>query len=705
MDNKASPVEERALTNAIERAATVASINESLDRNQLLAEQLKKASVDKRFAKTASAAFNKRLTVLIFKKTADEHKTDNFQLTDADTVYNLVAGETPEVKEAAAAPFTMGIENNEAGFIEKSASISVKNQPVLWEHRVAPEVVEKHITSLLEKHASLFRKKRDEFGKKEEAYTKKASEVAAHFHDTEYDFDFTTAVNLHGDKLENALKGHVPEYIQFTKTSKYAVHPDKDIFKKVAALIEDKEALEEDKKFLEDYATSLAEFSKSAAMFGTAMHMAKFAATAPNVPMPRAPQNLPAPVMPAGLNVPINQIALAQQNYSNAQNAAALAAQRVQQAEHNYDLNRPSYADQYGGLTAGYLGAAVPDVLTGGAASLLAAATNMNKVIYDAGAATLSNAYNMYQSGLGSVHPADVLDADFLTRERYHDRMMAWSDMTADPQFSAYPAEQVWDAVNKAMNLDMSLERPDRREVLRAYVGQLLAQNNRVTTADVAALAQTIRGLEASEGNAAALAAAGGEALADKEHKPLPELKDPLAGVKTDKLEEFARQRMEGAAAAEKDYVAGVRDLNKEVMDSLKGERDTARAEQTKADATAERAREKLLDTAVRAQEQHAEDVRRQQEAHQRAIDTAAERQLQIDYRNELARERWDATLQDRVVRAMGGHIAQRTPNGSPFVADAQGNFIMSMHDLETAVQNAAASQAQLDAYNMPPRP
>ena len=86
MDNKASPVEERALTNAIERAATVASINESLDRNQLLAEQLKKASVDKRFAKTASAAFNKRLTVLIFKKTADEHKTDNFQLTDADTV-------------------------------------------------------------------------------------------------------------------------------------------------------------------------------------------------------------------------------------------------------------------------------------------------------------------------------------------------------------------------------------------------------------------------------------------------------------------------------------------------------------------------------------------------------------------------------------------------------------------------------------------
>lgn len=704
MDNKASPVEERALTNAIERAATVASINESLDRNQLLAEQLKKASVDKRFAKTASAAFNKRLTVLIFKKTADEHKTDNFQLTDADTVYRLVSGEAHETKQASKAAFSMGIENNEAGFIEKAASVSVKDQPVLWEHRVAPEVVEKHITSLLEKHASLFRKKRDEFAKKEEAYTKEASEVASHFHDTAYDFDFTTAVNLHGEKLQNALTGHVPEYIQFNKTANYAIEPDKAIFKKVASLLKDKEELEEDRQFLADYAASLAEFSKSAALFGAAMHMAKFAATAPNAPAVRQPVNPPALVIPQGMTIPANQLALAQQNYNNAQNAAALAAQRVQQAEQNYNANRVSPAQQYGDLTMSYLGAAIPDAITGGAASLLAAATNMNKAIYDAGAATLSNAYNMYQSGLGSVHPADVLDADFLTRERYHDRMMAWSDMTADPQFAAYPAEQVWDAVNKAMNLDMSLERPDRREVLRAYVGQLLAQNNRVTTADVAALAQTIRGLESSEGNAAAIAATRGEALADKEHKALPELKDPLAGVKTDKLEDFAKQRLEGSAQAEKDFVAGVRELNKSVAEGLKSERDTARQEQAKADAAVAKADEKRNETGVRAQEKRDEEIRRQNEAYQKALDTQAEKQLQIDYKNEVARENWDSKLQERVLRSLGGHIAQR-PNGSPYVADSQGNFIMNMRDFGNELATAANDPRIIATLGMAPRP
>ena len=101
-DNRVSPMEERALTNAIERAATVASINTNLDRDMLLANQLKKANIDPKFAKTASQAFNKRLTVLTFQKTADEHKADSFPLTDADKVYKLVAerDEEPIMKAA-----------------------------------------------------------------------------------------------------------------------------------------------------------------------------------------------------------------------------------------------------------------------------------------------------------------------------------------------------------------------------------------------------------------------------------------------------------------------------------------------------------------------------------------------------------------------------------------------------------------------------
>ena len=119
-DNRVTPMEERALTNAIERAATVASINKDLDRNQLLVNQLKKASIDPKFAKTASQAFNKRLTVLTFQKTADEHKADSFQLTDADTVYNMLAGETPVIEKAAS--FKLSVENTFDTVMDKAAS-------------------------------------------------------------------------------------------------------------------------------------------------------------------------------------------------------------------------------------------------------------------------------------------------------------------------------------------------------------------------------------------------------------------------------------------------------------------------------------------------------------------------------------------------------------------------------------------------------
>ena len=67
MENKISSSDERKLTNAIESAAILASNDSARDRNQLLADELKKEGVDSRFAKVASCAFNKRVTVLTFK--------------------------------------------------------------------------------------------------------------------------------------------------------------------------------------------------------------------------------------------------------------------------------------------------------------------------------------------------------------------------------------------------------------------------------------------------------------------------------------------------------------------------------------------------------------------------------------------------------------------------------------------------------------
>ena len=86
MEKRISRDDERRLVNAIEKAASIAAFDDTQDRNTLLAKCLMDGGVDSRFAKTASAAFNKRMTVLRFQHTPDEHKVDTFNLSDSDGV-------------------------------------------------------------------------------------------------------------------------------------------------------------------------------------------------------------------------------------------------------------------------------------------------------------------------------------------------------------------------------------------------------------------------------------------------------------------------------------------------------------------------------------------------------------------------------------------------------------------------------------------
>lgn len=697
MDNKASPMEERALTNAIERAATVASINEGLDRNQLLADQLKKNSVDPKFAKTASAAFNKRLTVLTLKKADDEHKADPFALTDADTVYRLVSGETPEIKVASAIPYTMDIETASAP-MEKAASVSI-DAPELWEHRVDADIVERHIEGLLDKHAHIFAERVADISRFENQVDAEAREVASEFEKKAFDFDFTTAVNIHGDKLKDALTGYVPENVSFERTCEHAITPSKPIFKKVAALIADKQKLEEDKQFLDEYGTSLVEFSNTAKRFGDAMLMAKTAAPKPTIPQPVNP-NLPARVQQQpDPTLPMNKVDLANARYQAAQQAQSTAAAQLALAQQNYNQMRQNPQDAYNEANVEFFGGALPNVLAGGGASLLAAATNLQKSVYDAGLSTLSNAYNMYQTGKGGANPSDVLDADFLVRDRYHDRMMAWSDMTADPQFSMYPAEEVWNAVNKAMNIDMSLERPDRREVLRAYVGQLLAQNNRVSTADIAALATTLKGLEATGGNAAAMAAASANALPSVERKELPALKDPLAGIKTDKLEDFARDSIERAKESEKAYNTIMHDLAKDDEDRAKKELDSAKQRADRMDEAVFRAGERQQDANVALAESIDRENQRLQNEYQKQLESVNRQNAQIGYQNTIAGEKWDKDLRKAVLDGLGYRLQIDRNNGGVYYVDRSGQH-HSLNSVNQIIANANPAD-----YGMPARP
>ena len=493
-DNRVSPMEERALTNAIERAATVASINKDLDRNQLLVNQLKKASIDPKFAKTASQAFNKRLTVLTFQKTADEHKADSFPLTDGDVVYNMMLGETPVIEKATS--FNMSIESSFEPSMEKAAS---EKAPVLnrYEKNVSMETFEKHLETMMDKYAGAIYELNGIKSKLADKLEKEADEVASIFKQAHYDYDFTTAVNLYGDKLKEAIGDKLDKAASFVPTSKFVIKPQKAIFEKVAQLMEDRDSLEAITKFEDDFVAGVTEFCKSAAKFGEDVHMLKFA----------------GPISDA-----VSAARTADDEY--ARMAAHGAGTGAWQARANAAL----------------------DVLGGGIAGGIEGGINSINNIVGASRAALGNARALYAAGNNvSISPGDLLDAAFLTKDRYRDRLLAWSDMSADPQLALYPSEQVFQATNKAMDMDTSLERPDQRELLRTQVAQLLAQNNRASTADIAALAATLKALSSARPNAAIAADTAVQALEDKKAPERPELEKIVGeyGNKTDALHDL----------------------------------------------------------------------------------------------------------------------------------------------------------------------
>ena len=529
MENRASYDEERRLTNAIERAATVASVNESLDRDQLLADQLKKAAVDPKYAKTASQAFNKRLTVLTFKKTADEHKADPFALSDPDKVYALVSGQN-EIK-VAAENFDMTIEQlEEYEAMDKAASadLNVIVKDRRYEHLCSWDTFKQRLESEMDKLASGFRVLMSDIDNREQAVDKEAEEVASYFKKANYNFDFTTAVNLYGDKLKAAIGDKVDA--SFEKTASFVIKPNKEIFKKVAKLLEDRDALEDVKWLAGELANGISEFCKSAAALGDEYQIKE---------------------------------ADLQQQIADAQNNVNTLTTQLQALKDKYN------ADNQSGATAARL-QGLGDIIVGTGAGLAEGGIGAVNDITGAARTALNNAKALYYAGNNvSISPGDLLDAAFLTKDRYRDRLLAWSDMSADPQLAMYPAEQVFAATQKAMDMDTSMERPDQREVLRAQVAQLLAQNNRVSTADIAALATTLKSLQGGRGSAAGGAARAVNALGDKSEPGLVN-QDAIVGQFGD-LAGLKDLRSEASKGLEEAYKK-LEDIDKIKSDDAKNE-------------------------------------------------------------------------------------------------------------------------------------
>lgn len=565
METKISVSDEKHLTRAIEKAATIATVNDSLDRNELLANQLKAEGVDCRFAKVASAAFNKRITVLTFQKTADEHRAEPFALTDDSKVYELMGGETQTKSASATTPaFRIGTWTASAP-MNKTAS-AYRGKPC-YEDTVDCDTFKEHIESVIEKHSAEFSKLAGMYESLQSKVKCDAEDIAAYFQkDACRSFEFTTAVNVYGDAFENVMKDYLPESVSFAKTA-FAVKPGTAVFRKIDTLIKEAAALKDLEDFIGYYGKGLAEFSKTASALGNFMAKAAFHGL----------------LKEAGFGA-INTVG----------NIALRSA-----------------------LTAG-----------------LSAKDNVHDVLSATGKSFntgMQNALNMYNAGnVIGMAPSDVLDAEFLIKDRFRDRLMGWSDMSADPQFAMYPAEQVFAATQKAMDTDSSLERPDRREVLRTAVGQLLAQNNRFSTADVAALSTTLKNLTGTGGNASSIAASSvsSDKITGTEKPVLNNMLDALPEYKrTDVkgmiedtakyVEERRKERMEERAAAEED----VRRVKQE--EEQKAQSDAAR-KQKDLDKEEAKKRQEQLDTERR---QSASDYRRFREEQAKLQEERAKRQ------------------------------------------------------------------------------
>lgn len=419
MERKISPDDESRMVGAIEKAATLASCKDKCDVNKVLADCLLEKHVDSRFAKTASAAFNRRLTVLKFQKADDAHRADSFGLSDSDSVYELMGG-TPEAQSKMASEHVVGVFKMELVTpteMVKVAAVESRPRYVRYEERVTVPVFERHLESIMDKQAAEFVKSMGELKSMEDSIARRKKELAAELTKVA-SFELSTLYSVYGDKFVGAFGDYLPKDIRLTKAA-HVVPPETPLSTKVAELIDDMDKYAAFNNTMCDYKEWLGDFAKAAA--DTSVRLHKRAA---------------------------------------------------------------SFSTLTGMTTRGLSSLG----LTG-----LQAAETVRRATNDAFEKGFGNARALYIAGDDSgMSPSKILDADFLAEDRRRDRMMGVSDLMADKYIAQFPARHVFLAANKAMDFDPSLEGPDKREVLKAQVGKLLMQNNRLNESDVAALATTL---------------------------------------------------------------------------------------------------------------------------------------------------------------------------------------------------------------------
>lgn len=577
MEQKITPECESRMVGAIEKAASRTVVNEQLDRSDTLAEELKAAHVPARFAKVATAAYNKRLTVMTFKQRSDEDKVKTFPLADDVKVASLMGEVQPEPKAAPAAPsFEIIIHKAASGHMDKAASAAPVCTKLPFEYRVDRGVFTSKLEGMVEKHTAIFDERMQKQSSLECRLRQERTEVAEMLGRDKIAFD--TLCNLHGEKFASLMRDYMPEGTDFSKTANGAVRPNGHIYDRVDDLLKKQAEYDENQEFLGEYAEGLMEFSKSASAFMERLHD---------------------------------------------KDCGRLEKKAID----------------------------IPDVILGGTVGAL---PGLGDAILGGGTGMIggveqgiTNARDMYHKGVeNSKHPASVTDAEFLLQDRYRDRMLGWADMAADPQFSMYPSEQIFNATQKAMNIDGSLERPDRREMLRTVVGQLLAQNNRMSGADIAALATTLKNLEGSKGNLQSIGRAAVKALDSVRGTEPAALNMDLAG-QLDRV----RARAEHSGNLFRSSLKEIENRRKEINEEEKNEEKEYKRLQERAEDKEQKAKEREEDRLEKEKDR----------AHQKGI-ADADRQARVgiadaDRQSREKNERAIAYNEAQRLRMYGGYL------------------------------------------------
>ena len=487
MEKQISPQTEKRMTRAIEKAAALALVQPEANRSKLLADALLGADVENCFAKTASAAFNRRLTVLRFQKTADEHKADTFPLSNGDEVLALMGGQVDMPKVAAEmsvmeGPFEMTVTKYDDGTIVKTAKAEVTRP--LYEETVTYPHFEKHINNVLQANAAAFSREMGKLYKKAAELEREREEVVSMVKNAS-PFEFKMLCNVFGHDMALHFCDELPEGTDFSKTAS-VINPHTELFEKVASFIQHENEYIQMHNDMVDYKEGLEEFGKTAVAMTEEIR--KQGAFGPTVGM----------LIRSG----------------TAGTLSALGAlDKARQATNE-------------ALAQGY---------------------------------NIAGALNSAGTDIG-VRPERVLESQFLTADRYRDRMKAWSDLSADPILAKYDPMELFLTAQKAMNTSPALERPDHREELRTYVSLMLPQNGNASAADQAALATTLKSLAAAPGTSAEDASATVKDMNKEEPPEAP------------KLDKSIFEMVNSPKLTQKDWAAAANSANVKENDEAKKE-------------------------------------------------------------------------------------------------------------------------------------